>query len=340
MPSNANPFAIDDNDPSSQPVPPQPAALPVDPSSNGAPQIDPAASGGYVDSLRAFLHAQIDKVANTPGVFDENGNMSPSAQSAIDAQKAVASYVPGPASDVFASGIDTATHKKSLTDTLHAAVDTALDPATRARIANNITNNVGPGVRQGMSGFNQGIGNVVFAPSDALGSASDYLANKITGAFGGTPSPAVPSAHDYYDRIFVAPGGAPATPLEKQIRGTAQSFGNDLPALLLGGGVGAAGIRSGVTMAEQAAPGLLDTIRAPAETIVGKLKDMIPSVINGLRPTNIANAVRASNLQGAADTTLQRVAAHPYVASYGDLSRDWRAEKQREAAQSAAQPLN
>jgi hypothetical protein len=65
--------------------------------------------------------------------------------------------------------------------------------------------------------------------------------------------------------------------------------------------------------------------------IAAKLKEMIPNLINGLHPTNIANAVRASNMQGAADTVLQQVATHPNVAAYGDLTRDWRNEKKREA---------
>jgi hypothetical protein len=100
-------------------------------------------------------------------------------------------------------------------------------------------------------------------------------------------------------------------------------------------------VRSGVTLAEQEAPGLLDNVRAAADSvghIVGdkptvrealgfvasKLKDMVPNYINALRPTNIANAVRATNMQGAADTALQRVAAHPQMTAYGDLARDWR----------------
>ena len=249
----------------------------------------------------------------------------------VNAEKALAGYIPGPAAEALVSGLDNVATPQAGVDTLHAAVDTALDPATRTRAANNI----GRAVQQGLSGFNEGLGNVVFAPSDALGSASDYLAGKISNVIGATPSPPLPSTHDYYNKAFVAPAGVPATPMEKRIRGTAQSFGSDAPALLLGGGIGAAGLRSGVTMAEQAAPGLLETIRAPAETIVGKLRDMVPNFINGLRPTNIANAVRASNLQGAADATLNKVVAHPYVASYGDLSRDWRAARRRQAQEDA-----
>ncbi len=56
---------------------------------------------------------------------------------------------------------------------------------------------------------------------------------------------------------------------------------------------------------------------------------MVPNFINAMHPTNMANAVRASNLQGAADTALQRVAAHPRVTAFGDLAKDWRDEKKR-----------
>ena len=109
--------------------------------------------------------------------------------------------------------------------------------------------------------------------------------------------PPVATAHDYYNRAFVAPAGPPQTKLEQQIRGASRSFGTDAPAYLLTGGLGAAGARSGVTLAEQMAPGLLEKIR-PAANAVGrvvdpanptvreamgilatKLKDMVPNFI-------------------------------------------------------------
>ena len=64
-------------------------------------------------------------------------------------------------------------------------------------------------------------------------------------------------------------------------------------------------------------------------------RELVPNFINALHPTNIANAVRASNLQGAADTALQRVAAHPRMTAFGDLAKDWRDEKKREAQEAA-----
>jgi hypothetical protein len=33
----------------------------------------------------------------------------------------------------------------------------------------------------------------------------------------------------------------------------------------------------------------------------------------------------------------RKMAAHPYVAAYGDVARDWRKEKQREAQESSQQ---
>jgi hypothetical protein len=119
-----------------------------------------------------------------------------------------------------------------------------------------------------------------------------------------------------------------------------------------------------VTLAEQEAPGLLEGVRAPLTKLkdyigengkvtkenvdaamgflANKLKGMVPNYINAMHPTNIANAVRAPNLQGAADRVLERVAAHPYLTTYGDVTRSWRSEKKREAQAAAqqGQPVN
>ena len=70
---------------------------------------------------------------------------------------------------------------------------------------------------------------------------------------------------------------------------------------------------------------------SPRTGLANKLNGMVPNYINAMHPTNIANAVRASNLQGAADTALERVAAHPRLTAYGDFAKDWRAQKKREA---------
>ena len=101
-----------------------------------------------------------------------------------------------------------------------------------------------------------------------------------------------------------------------------------------------------MTIGEQEAPGLLETVRAsitkasdyvtngkvtPRDVVgfvASKLKEMVPNYINAMHPTNIANSVRASNLQGAADTALERVAPHPRMTAYGDFVK---AQKKREA---------
>jgi hypothetical protein len=49
--------------------------------------------------------------------------------------------------------------------------------------------------------------------------------------------------------------------------------------------------------------------------------NLVPDVINALHPTNMANAVRATNMQGGADSALNFMAEHPYLTTYGDLSR-------------------
>ena len=163
------------------------------------------------------------------------------------------------------------------------------------------------------------------------------VVGKLASAFGAAPPSPVTSAHDYYNRAFVEPAGPPETKIEKQIRGATRSFGTDAPALLLSGGLSAAGARSGVTPAEQMAPGLLDKIRAPANSVAHivdpnnptvreamgfvatKLRDMVPNSINALHPSNVANAVRASNVQGAADATLRQIARRPARSPSGIL---------------------
>jgi len=338
-----------------------PATVPPDQSSLGqvptqAPQ---PAAGGMLQALRDSLNTKIDNVVDAQYGFDENGKANPLLSGVANVGKGIVSYVPGPASDIFTGAFDVGTDKSAIKDVLHTGVDTAFDPATRERVLNG----VGRGVQQGLSGFNEGLGNVVFAPADLLDRGTDYVAGKLAAAFGATP-PVVQRTHDYYNRAFVDPAGQPETKLEQRIRGTARSFGTDLPALLVGGGLAAAGARSGVTLAEQEAPGLLEGVRAPLTKLkdyigengkvtkenvdaamgflANKLKGMVPNYINAMHPTNIANAVRAPNLQGAADRVLERVAAHPYLTTYGDVTRSWRSEKKREAQAAAqqGQPVN
>jgi hypothetical protein len=74
-------------------------------------------------------------------------------------------------------------------------------------------------VHQGLSGFSEGLGNVVFAPADALDSGTDYIAGKPASAFGAAPPPPLPRAHDSYNGAFVEPAGPPQTKMERQIRG-------------------------------------------------------------------------------------------------------------------------
>lgn len=317
------------------------------PTQTGAPQTGASqpAAGGMLDALRSALHDKVDKFVDSQTGFDENGTATPAFRTVLNANKVLTSYVPGPVGDVAANAAETMASKQATREALHAAVNSAFDPAKRAQAIRGVVR----GTQQGLSGFNEGLGDVVFALPDALNKGTDYVAGKLAAAFGASPPPPIPSSHDYYNRAFVDPAGAPETKLEQRIRGAARSFGTDTPALLLGGGLATAGARSEVTLAEQEAPGLLETVRTPvtkaadyvtngkvtvrdaAGFLASKLKEMVPNYINALHPTNIANAVRASNMQGAADTALERVAAHPTMTAYGDLARDWRAEKKREA---------
>jgi hypothetical protein len=309
--------------------------------------VQPAA--GIQDRARTYLHDQIDRAVDSSEGFDENGKPGPVAQGILNAGKVGWSYVPGPQSDVATAIADGLANKESIKAALHTGVDTALEPATRAQAIKSVARSV----HQGLSGFNEGLGNVAFAPVDALDSGTNYIVGKLAKAFGAVPPPLVTSAHDYYNRAFVAPAGPPQTKLEQQIRGTARTFGTDTPALLLTGGLASAGTRSGVTLAEQMAPGVLDKIRAPPNSvaqivdpnnptvreaagfIATKLKDLVPNFINAPHPTNIANAARASNVQAAADATLQQIAKRPRTVAFGDFARDWRNEKRREAQEPA-----
>jgi hypothetical protein len=315
---------------------PSPVSAPSDqspagrvPAQTGAPQPNATqpAAGGMLEALRHALHNKVDSLmdAENPS-YDENGKMQVPGH-LLDTERAMASSIPGPQSDLIGALVDTMADKQTMRDTLHSAVDAGLDRAARAQVVKGVVR----GAQQGLSGFNEGLGNVVFALPDALNKGTDYVAGKVAAAIGASPPPPVQSSHDYYNRAFVAPAGQPETKLEQRIRGAARSFGTDTPALLLGGGLATAGVRSGVTLAEQEAPGLLETVREPATGLANKLNGMVPNYINAMRPTNIANAVRASNLQGAADTTLERVAAHPRLTAYGDFAKDWRAQKKREA---------
>ena len=262
-----------------QPVPPQ----------IGAPQ---PAAGGMLQALRDALHNKIDSFVDSQEGFDENGKAPASLRAIANVDKVLAGYVPGPVSEMVGSAADSVASKQALKDALHTGVDTALDPATRSRVLNS----VGRGVQQGLSGFNAGVGNVVFAPADLLDRGTDYVAGKLAAAFGATP-PAVQRTHDYYNRAFVDPAGQPESKIEQQIRGATRSFGTDLPALLVGGGLATAGARSGVTLAEQEAPGLLEAVRAPATKaadyindgkvtardaagfVASKLKELVPNFI-------------------------------------------------------------
>jgi hypothetical protein len=324
-----------------------PTVLP--PTQQAAPQIDVTpdqpAAGGIADRMRAYLHNQIDRTmdASTEG-FDQDGKPPAWIQRMMSANRVGLSSVPGPQSDLAIAALDSIADKQSVRDTLHAGVDAALDRASRA----DIIKGVARGAQQGLSGFNEGLGDVVLAPVDALDRGAGYVTGKLAAAFGAAPPPASTSLHDAYNKTFVAPAGPPQTKTEQQIRGATRSFGSDLPAFLLAGGLASAGARSGVTLAEQEAPGLLEKVREPTTKaanyvgdkvgfIASKLQEMVPNFINALHPTNIANAARASNVQGAADTALQRVAARPGVVAYGDLARDWRNEKRRLAQEGTQQ---
>jgi hypothetical protein len=163
---------------------------------------------------------------------------------------------------------------------------------------------VGSAAMQGLAGFNEGLGRIVMAPGYAVASIVDPAARAV----GVSPlSDKLDKVSNAYTRAFVAPAGEPTTVGQQVMRASGRGIGTGVPLYLTGMGAAASGLRSGVTMAEQAAPDLVDSISAGGSGIASRLRDLA----NALRPQNIANAFHPLNIQGVADARLARIAAQP-----------------------------
>jgi hypothetical protein len=95
---------------------------------------------------------------------------------------------------------------------------------------------------------------------------------------------------------------------EKRIRGATRSFGTDTPALLLGGGLATPGVRSGVTLAEQELPGLLETIRAPLNSVahVADVNHITPRETIGFIANNLETWFRTLSTRYTQPTSRMR----------------------------------
>jgi hypothetical protein len=133
--------------------------------------------------------------------------------------------------------------------------------------------------------------------------------------------PQGPSAHDLFNRIAVDPAGEPQSIGQRLMRAGGEGVGG--AALPMAGmlGVAGSGLRSGVTLAEQAAePGL-----PSAGGILGRL--------NALNPRNVASAFQPMNLQGSADRILNTMAANPLKTATARSYRAFTKAAERNAAQ-------
>ena len=82
-----------------------------------------------LQALRDALHNKIDTFVDSQDGFDENGMASPSLRGVLNANRALASYVPG-IGDVVAGAADSATSKQAMKESCMAPW---IPPSTRRR---------------------------------------------------------------------------------------------------------------------------------------------------------------------------------------------------------------
>lgn len=136
-------------------------------------------------------------------------------------------------------------------------------PATPAAPAPQGPISAGRTAQQALGGFNAGVGGILNAPND-LADAGVAALRRMVGMDPSTQS----SVHDVYNKEFVEPGGPPQNNLESVVRKGGEMTGANTPLLATGLGAAGAGIRSGVTMAEQAAPGIANKLRGAADAVL------------------------------------------------------------------------
>ncbi len=345
---------------------------------SGVPQA--AKSPSIADKLRAFAAQVYADPLNLKAWNDMPAQLREAAQSGRDAAHTALNYFPEP-------GI-----RDQAGDVVDLAFDTASslpDPQKRAAQLAAIRN----GVQQTATGFNEGLASTVGRALDTPG----YFLGKAIGL--NVPEEARYPFEGTFRKYFVDPAGPPMTPKQRILRAGGNVVGENIPTMFAGGGLAARGIRSGISLARQAAGGLVDGVVAPAavpavisaaeppaassiadrlralaptslddfnalvnpiniagaaargvkgvaqsaintaSTVPGMVQRAIPDATNALNPTNIINAVRPANLQGAANSTLDFMARNPVAATGAQTYRAFRQGERGERARQAQQPL-
>lgn len=165
-------------------------------------------------------------------------------------------------------------------------------------------------VTQGATGFNEGLASSVMRPIDAATNLLNKPAEWITG----NPVPASHLVEDTFRKTFVEPMGTPQNRVEQTLRAGGNMAGENLPLMATGAGAAGAGVRSGVTMAEQAAPGIANKIRGAAD-----------SVLEGMAAHPVASAV-GENVGAAASGAGGNIGRNVAKDAGGDEHAQERAE--------------
>lgn len=131
-------------------------------------------------------------------------------------------------------------------------------------------------VTQSATGLNEGLLSPVVRAVDA----ASNLINKPAEWLTGNPIPKPHMLEDSFREHFVDPMGTPQNRIEQTARAGGRMVGENLPLMVAGAGLAGSGARAGVTLAEQAAPGIMNKIRGAAD-----------SVLEGMAAHPVASAV-------------------------------------------------
>jgi hypothetical protein len=278
-------------------------AMPPETSAAADASTAPTPSPSIADTLRAYAAGIIADPLNRKGLSKAWADAPQSLATARGVVDKVAGYLPMPQSirDHFSDIEDLGQ------DTADAALSKNPMDALKAEAAS-----IGNGLRQGVAGFNEGVGPVFTAPADALASLSDAVGNKVGGYFG-SPPVNLPMPSKMYNDAFVVPSGPPQTKGQKLMRAGGNAVGQSVPMMAGGLGLATSGARSGISMAQQAAGGLVDSIEAPAATstaLSDTLRNAIPQANTWVR----SNVPLASSVIDAHTAMIPR-AAKDYLAS-------------------------
>jgi len=253
--------------------------LPPDASQNAAP----AQSSTIADKLRALVAGIIADPLNRKGFSAALAQAPQGIASGRALSDKIVSYLPVPQS--------IRDHVSDLEDLAQDTADSALsnDPMDTMKAQ---ATSIGRGVQQGVTGFNEGLGSTFAAPVDALHTGADYLTSKVGQLFGLPPIDS-PQPSQMYNAAFVDPAGPPMTRGQKLMRAGGNAVGQSVPTMFGSLGLATSGVRSGVSLADQAAGGLVDSIEAPAAVSATS-----PAADVAVAPATDAASAPASSISG------------------------------------------